>query len=326
MTRVLVTGGAGFIGSHTCKLLAENGIEPISYDNLVTGNREAVQWGPLVVGDILDDVKLTATIAEYAPAAVIHFAAFAYVGESVTDPAKYYRNNVVGTLSLLDACRAAKVRNVIFSSSCATYGIPETLPIREDTPQRPINPYGRSKLIAEQMLKDYEAAYSIRFVALRYFNACGADPDGGIGEHHNPETHIIPRALMAAAGAVPRLSIFGDDYQTPDGTCIRDYIHVSDLARAHLHAALHLFKDGESLALNLGTGRGLSIREILASISRVTKHDVPITVESRRAGDPPVLYADASLARERLGFVAELSDIDTIIRTAAPFFGLRARP
>jgi len=325
MTRVLVTGGAGFIGSHTCKLLAENGLEPISYDNLVTGNREAVQWGPLVVGDILDCAKLTSVIAEYAPAAVIHFAASAYVGESVTDPAKYYHNNVVGTLSLLDACRSAKVRNVIFSSSCATYGVPETLPIREDTPQQPINPYGRSKLIAEQMLRDYEAAYGIRFVALRYFNACGADPDGIIGERHDPETHIIPRALMAAAGTVPHLSIFGDDYQTPDGTCIRDYIHVSDLARAHLHAALHLFSGGESLALNLGTGRGLSIREILATISRVTKHDVPITVEPRRAGDPPVLFADASLARERLGFVAELSDIDTIIRTAAPFFGLEVR-
>jgi UDP-arabinose 4-epimerase len=326
MTRVIVTGGAGFIGSHTCKMLAANGFEPVTYDNLVTGHRDAVRWGPLVQGDILDRRALAAAIAEHAPAAVIHFAASAYVGESVEKPAKYYRNNVTGTLSLLDACRDAGVANIIFSSSCATYGVPDILPIREDMQQRPISPYGRSKLVAEHMAEDYSRAYGLRFVALRYFNASGADPDGELWERHDPETHIIPCALMAAAGAVPYLSVFGDDYQTPDGTCIRDYIHVTDLARAHLNALLHLLRGGDSVAVNLGTGRGVSIREILAAITRVTRREVPIVIEPRRAGDPPALFADPSNARDRLGFVAALSDIDTIVRTAAPFFGLEVRP
>ncbi|WP_265516752.1 UDP-glucose 4-epimerase GalE [Nitratireductor luteus] len=323
--RVLVTGGAGYIGSHTCKALAAHGIEPVTYDNLVSGHRDAVRWGPFVEGDILDRESLIATLEVYRPEAIIHFAAFAYVGESVEDPAKYYRNNVAGTISLLDACRAASVNKLILSSSCATYGIPEELPIGETSEQRPINPYGRSKLMAEHMLKDHAAAYGMHYVALRYFNACGADPDGEIGERHDPETHLIPRALMAAAGRLSHLTIFGDDYETEDGTCVRDYIHVSDLARAHVLACEHLADGGGNLAVNLGTGSGSSIREILGTIAQVTGRNVPVEFHPRRAGDPPVLYADPGLAREALGFAAELSDLDTIVRTAAPFFGLETR-
>ncbi|WP_163268957.1 UDP-glucose 4-epimerase GalE [Chelativorans alearense] len=322
---VLVTGGAGYIGSHTCKALAAHGIEPVTYDNLVSGHRDAVRWGPFVEGDILDGGSLFATLQACRPKAVIHFAAFAYVGESVEDPAKYYRNNVAGTLSLLEACRAASVDNLILSSSCATYGIPDELPIRETMEQRPINPYGRSKLMVEHMLQDYAAAYGTRYVALRYFNACGADPDGEIGEWHAPETHLIPRALMAAAGRIPRLEVFGDDYETEDGTCVRDYIHVTDLARAHVMAFEHLVAGGRNLAFNIGTGHGTSIREVLDAVNRVTGRTVPIRMHPRRAGDPPVLYADPGLAREVLGFAAERSDLDTIVRTAAPFFGLKAQ-
>jgi UDP-arabinose 4-epimerase len=320
--RILVTGGAGYIGSHTCKVLAAHGYEPVTYDNLIAGHRDAVRWGPFVAGDILDTGRIAATLAEYKPEAVIHFAAFAYVGESVEDPAKYYHNNVTGTLSLLDACRATGVRNIILSSSCATYGVPETLPISESEPQAPINPYGRSKLMMEHIVEDYAAAYGIRYVSLRYFNACGADPDGELSERHDPETHLIPRALMAASGQIPHLAVFGDDYETDDGTCVRDYIHVTDLARAHALAAAYLADGGVSTAVNLGTGRGVSIREILTAIHRVTDREVPIVMEPRRAGDPPALFADPRLAADRLGFKAELSDIDTIVRTAAPSFGL----
>ena len=324
--RTIITGGAGFIGSHTCKVLAENGIEPIVYDNLSTGHRDCVRWGALVKGDILDTDHLAKTLKEVRADAVIHFAASAYVGESVTDPAKYYRNNVVGSLSVLEACRQTRTRNFVFSSSCATYGAPERLPIRESEPQRPINPYGHSKLMVEQILADYAAAYEIRYVALRYFNASGADPDGELGERHDPETHLIPRALLSASGALPFLSVFGDDYDTRDGTCLRDYIHVMDLARGHLLAVKYLWDGGNNLAVNLGSGRATSVREILDSIARITAHRVPIQIKPRRPGDPPVLFADPSLARERLGFSTDLSDIDTIVRTAAPFFGLEVCP
>ena len=324
--RVLVTGGAGFIGSHTAKLLAASGMEPVAYDNLSTGNRSAVRWGPFVHGDILDTAHLARTIARYEPAAVIHFAASAYVGESVEDPAKYYRNNVAGTQSLLDACRQGGVGTVIFSSSCATYGVPAHLPIREQTPQQPINPYGRTKLTVEHMLSEYATAYGLRYVALRYFNACGADLEGEIGEWHEPETHLVPRALMAASGAIPFLELFGDDYDTADGTCVRDYVHVWDLARAHVLAYTYLKAGGASLSVNVGTGRGTSVAEILAAIARVTGREVPVRIHPRRPGDPPALYADPGLARDTLGFCAEHSDLDTIIRTAAPFFGLEARP
>ncbi len=324
-TRVLVTGGAGFIGSHTCKLLAANGIEPIAYDNLSTGHQDAVRWGELVEADILDRTALELAFVRYEPAAVIHFAGSAYVGKSVELPCLYYHNNVVGTLSLLDAALGAGRVPVIFSSSCATYGIPQRLPILETSVQAPINPYGRTKLVAEQILADYAAAYGMRYAALRYFNSCGTDPEGELVERHDPETHLIPRALMAAAGMLPQLCVYGDDYPTPDGTCIRDYVHVSDLARAHLLALRHLLDGGENLAVNLGTGRGSSIREVLAAIRRITGHAVPTVFQPRRAGDPPMLYADSSLARERLGFVPALSDLDTIIRTAAPSFQLDVR-
>jgi UDP-arabinose 4-epimerase len=323
--RVLVTGGAGFIGSHTAKLLSRSDVEPVVYDNLTTGNRSAVRWGPLVQGDILDTSHLAKTLARFEPDAVIHFAASAYVGESVEDPSKYYRNNVTGTLSLLNACREAKIDKIIFSSSCATYGVPAILPINEATPQTPVNPYGRTKLIAEQMLGDFAAAYGLRYVALRYFNACGADPDGELGEWHDPETHLIPRALLAAGGRIPHLAVFGDDYETPDGTCIRDYIHVTDLAHAHVLALRHLVGGGGSLAVNVGTGRGSSIRQILEAVIRVIDREVPIELHPRRRGDPPALYADPALAREALGFAPSYSDLDTIVRTAAPFFGLEAR-
>ena len=320
---VLVTGGAGFIGSHTCKLLARHGIAPVTFDNLSRGNRRAVKWGPMVVGDILDTAALVATMEMYRPEAVIHFAALAYVGESVTDPAPYYRVNVAGTHSLLEACRKSGTRNVVFSSSCATYGIPDQLPISESAPQKPINPYGRTKLIGEQMLEDYAAAYGIRHVILRYFNASGADPEGDIGEWHEPETHIIPRALMAAYGTIPHLAVFGDDYETDDGTCVRDYIHVNDLARAHALAVDYLDSGGANVAVNLGAGRGVSIHEILGSIEATTRRKVPVRIERRRPGDPPVLFADPARARRVLGFTAEMSDIDTIVRTAAPFFERR---
>ena len=323
--RVLVTGGAGYIGSHTAKLLGSSGVEPVVFDNLSTGNRSSVRWGPFVHGDILDTAHLTRTLAKYEPGAVIHFAASAYVGESVEDPSKYYTNNVAGTLSLLDACRQAKVNKIIFSSSCATYGVPAALPIKETTPQVPINPYGRTKLIAEHMLQDYAAAYGLRYVALRYFNACGADPDGELGEWHDPETHLIPRALLAAAGRISHLAVFGNDYETTDGTCVRDYIHVADLARAHVLALRHLDTGGGNMAVNLGTGRGSSVREILDTVARITDRQVPIELHPRRAGDPPALYADATMARHALDFSAEYSDLDTIVRTAAPFYGLEAR-
>ena len=323
--RVLVAGGAGYIGSHTAKMLHSNGIEPIVFDNLVTGNRSSVRWGEFVHGDILDTSSLTRTLKQYKPDAVVHFAASAYVGESVEDPAKYYRNNVVGTLSLLDACRHAEINKVIFSSSCATYGVPETLPISETTPQRPINPYGRTKLICEQILQDFAAAYALRYVALRYFNACGADPEGELGEWHDPETHLIPRALLAAGGAIQHLTVYGDDYATEDGTCVRDYIHVTDLARAHVQALEHLVAGGDNLSVNLGTGRGSSIGEIIETIGRVTKRKVPVEMHPRRAGDPPALYADPSFARSAIGFSPEYSDLETIVRTAAPFFGLESR-
>jgi UDP-arabinose 4-epimerase len=320
--KVLITGGAGYIGSHTAKLLALSGTEPVVYDNLVTGNRSAVRWGPFVQGDILDTEHLARVLAQHQPDAVIHFAASAYVAESVADPSKYYRNNVTGTLSLLEACRQAGVCKVIFSSSCATYGLPDMLPIREATPQNPINPYGKTKLIGEQMLHDYAAAYGLRYVALRYFNACGADPEGELGEWHDPETHLIPRALLAAAGKAPRLEVFGTDYDTDDGTAVRDYIHVTDLAAAHSLALDHVIAGHGNLAVNVGTGRGSSIREVLETIAKVTGRNVPIEVRPRRAGDPPSLFADPTFAREALGFTPLHSDLGTIVRTAAPFFGL----
>lgn len=324
MTRrpVIVTGGAGYIGSHACKSLAAEGYLPVTVDNLSTGHADAVLWGPLERADVRDTEALQSILARYGAPAVMHFAAKAYVGESVTAPDFYYDNNVGGLISVLAAMKAAGADVIVQSSSCATYGISERVPIREDDPQIPINPYGRTKLICEMMIRDHAAAFGLRHVILRYFNAAGADPDGDLAERHEPETHLIPLALMAAAGTGPMLRVFGRDYPTPDGTCIRDYVHVTDLAAAHLSALGHLEGGGENTAFNIGSGRGLSILDICAAIRRVTGRRVPLEDAPRRPGDPPVLVADSSEAARRLGFRATHSDIEAIIRDAAPHFGL----
>jgi UDP-arabinose 4-epimerase len=313
---VLVTGGAGYVGSHACKALALAGHRPIVYDSLLRGHRSAARWGPLEVGDICDGARLEELLHRHRPDAVMHFAGFAYVGESMTDPGKYYQNNVAGTLALLEAMHTVGVHRIVFSSSCATYGIPECQPITESTPQRPINPYGMSKLMVERILADYDAAYGFRSVVLRYFNACGADPGGEIGEHHDPETHLIPRGLMAATGETAALDLFGTDYPTPDGTCIRDFIHVSDLATGHVQALDYLLSGGAPVPLNLGTGRGVSVREVIASLQRVTGLIIPVNELARRPGDPAVLVADASQARTVLEFAPQFTDIDFMVSTA----------
>lgn len=318
--RILVTGGAGYIGSHTCKALARAGHEPIVFDNLAYGNADAVRWGPFEQGDILDGARLDEVMQRHRPDLVMHFAAFAYVGESVTDPAKYYRNNVVGSLSLLDAMVRNAVDRIIFSSTCATYGVPEQLPISEDTPQNPINPYGFTKLAVEHALGDYGRAYGLKWAAMRYFNAAGCDPDGELGEEHEPETHAIPLAIMAALGTGPSFRIFGADYDTPDGTAVRDYIHVSDLAAAHVLGAEYLARGGESQAFNLSTGQGVSVLDIVKSAERATGRKVPTDMVGRRAGDPPVLYAVAEKANRLLGWTPAFSDIDETIATAARWF------
>ena len=320
---ILVTGGAGFIGSHSCKALKMAGYLPVVFDNLSTGHAEAVRFGPFVKGDIRDQDAVAAAISKHKITAILHFAASAYVGESVQHPNAYYDNNVGGMISLLKAASATGIKRIVFSSSCATYGVPETLPIVETTPQRPINPYGRTKLIGEQMLEDLAHVTELTFACLRYFNAAGADPEGELGEQHDPETHLVPLALMAASGQRDVLSIFGNDYPTPDGTCIRDYIHVSDLARAHVLALQHLMQGKPSIKLNLGSGRGHSILEIVRAIEAKTGRKLPIRIEPRRAGDPPSLTADPSRAAEVLGFRAELSSLDQIIEDAAPWFGLK---
>jgi UDP-arabinose 4-epimerase len=312
---VLVTGGAGYVGSHACKALARAGYRPVVFDNLTRGHRAAVRWGPLVEGDIADRARLVAAIAQYRVSAVMHFAAFAYVGESVADPALYYRNNLVGSLALLEAMRETGLDRIVFSSTCATYGIPEVVPIPESARQSPVNPYGESKLAIERALHWYRV-YGLRSVSLRYFNAAGADRDGEIGETHDPETHLIPLVLEAALGRRPFVEIYGADYPTPDGTAIRDYIHVEDLAAAHVAALEYLSAGGDAVALNLGTGRGHSVRAVIAAAERVGGRTVPHRTAPRRPGDPPVLVADARLAAERLGWHPRCSDLDTIITTA----------
>jgi UDP-arabinose 4-epimerase len=310
-----VTGGAGYIGSHACKALAAAGLTPVVYDNLSRGFEWAVKWGPFEQGDILDQRRLEDVIRRHRPGAVMHFAAFAYVGESVAYPATYYRNNIIGSLALLDAMRAGGVDRIVFSSSCTTYGVKSAEPIGEDTPQSPVNPYGATKLAIEQALKDYGPAYGLRAVALRYFNAAGADRGGEIGEAHDPETHLIPLVLEAAAGG-ETLTVFGDDYGTPDGTCIRDYVHVADLADAHVRALAAMDRRDGFQAFNLGTGHGLSNMEIIAAARRRTGREIPIQIGPRRAGDPPVLTADAGKAGRELGWTPKLSDVDGIIDTA----------
>ena len=313
---ILVTGGAGYVGSHACKVLARAGYRPVVFDNLSRGRREAVRWGPLVEGDLADMARLSAALAEHRVSAVMHFAAYAYVGEFVAEPALYYRNNLGGTLSLLEAMRHAGVGEIVFSSTCATYGTPDVVPIREDSPQRPVNPYGETKLAIERALHWYGQAYGVRSVALRYFNAAGADPDGEIGECHEPETHLVPLVLQAALGQRPQIDIYGTDYPTPDGTAIRDYVHVQDLAVAHLRALERLREGGGNIAVNLGTGHGQSVREVIAAAEAVTGRKIPAQAAPRRPGDPPALVADPSLAAEILGWRPQHSDLDTIIRTA----------
>jgi UDP-glucose 4-epimerase len=312
---ILVTGGAGYIGSHACRALAAAGYLPVVYDNLSTGHRSFVA-SPLVTGDLLDEATLARTFAEHDVAAVMHFAAASLVGESVTDPQKYYINNVQGTLALLKAMRNAGCRRIVFSSTGAVYGNADSKALPEDFSCAPINPYGASKWMIERMLADYRHAYGFGAFCLRYFNASGADPAGGIGELRDNETHLIPRAMMALQGHVGDFAVFGDDYDTPDGTAIRDYIHVTDLAAAHL-AALRLLLEGHSGgSFNLGTGAGFSVREILSAIRQETGREVPHVVKPRRAGDPTYLVADPSAARKVLDFVPRHSDLPTIIRTA----------
>lgn len=318
--RVLVTGGAGYIGSHACKALANAGHTPIVYDNLSTGHRRSVKWGPLEVGDIRDAARLDRVLAVHRPQAVMHFAALAYVGESMRQPGKYYDVNVGGTLSLITAMLRRDVRAMVFSSSCATYGVPDQLPITEDTPQRPINPYGFTKLAAEQMLADFGRSDGLRSVALRYFNAAGADPEGQLGEDHDPETHAIPLAIQAALGHGPAFQVMGTDYATPDGSAVRDYVHVCDLADAHVKAVDYLKAGGETVALNLAVGVGVSVHEVVRAAGRAVGRPTPTMTAPRRAGDPPALYATAERAAEVLGWRPRFRSIDETVATAARWY------
>ncbi|MEQ9190425.1 MAG: UDP-glucose 4-epimerase GalE [Alphaproteobacteria bacterium] len=311
---VLVTGGAGYVGSHAAKALAAAGHRPVVFDTLSRGHARAVRWGPLVQGDIRDGAALDATLAEYRPAAVMHFAALALVGEGESDPATYWDVNVAGTLSLLNAMTRAGLTSLVFSSTCAVYGRPDVAAIAESTPLNPLNTYGRTKLAAECLMTSWHSL-GLRHAALRYFNAAGADPTGLIGEAHTPETHLIPLTLDAAAGGAP-LAVFGSDYDTPDGTAIRDYVHVDDLATAHVRALDHLLAGGDSLTLNLGSGTGHSVRQVIHAVEQVTGRPVPITAAPRRAGDPPRLVAAAEHAQRILGWTATGSSLTRIVETA----------
>jgi len=321
---ILVTGGAGYIGSHACKALREVGYTPVTYDNLVYGHRDFVQWGPFEEGDITDYCRLSEVIKKYRPEAIMHFAAFACVGESVTNPAKYYRNNVIGSLVLLESMRANNIPHIVFSSTCATYGNPISIPISEDHAQQPVNPYGHSKFIVEKMLGDFDQAYGIKNITLRYFNAAEADPDGQVGEDHTPETHLIPLVLDAALGVYPNVNIFGNDYPTPDGTCIRDYIHVTDLADAHVLALKMLKTGSDSKAFNLGNGSGYSVKEVIEAAERVTGNKIKTSINSRRSGDTAYLVSDSSRARIDLGWQPRLNDIETILSHAWEWHKKRA--
>lgn len=310
---ILVVGGAGYIGSHAVRALQRHGYESVIYDNLSTGYEVLAQGAELIVGDTGDREKLRTILSRFD--AVMYFAAHAYVGESVVNPEKYFRNNVEATLTLLNAAKDSGIRKFVFSSTCAVYGTPATVPIVESTPRQPVNPYGSSKLFCEYALEAYDRAYDLRYASLRYFNAAGADEAGDIGEMHDPETHLIPLALSAAAGTAPPLGVFGSDYPTPDGTCIRDYIHVNDLAEAHVLALKHIAEKSQSLAANLGTGRGYSVLEVIDAVERVTGRKVPHKIGPRRPGDPPALVANASHAEKVLGWKAARS-LDDIVYTA----------
>jgi UDP-glucose-4-epimerase GalE len=306
--KILVTGGAGYIGSHACKVLAASGFEPVVYDDLSRGHRGAVKWGPLEVGDIADTDRLRAVFEDYQPIALMHFAAYAYVGESVQDPLLYYGNNFGGTTSLLQALLDYQTIPVVFSSTCATYGEPIAIPISEDHPQRPINPYGFSKLFTEQLLADLEIAHGLRSVSLRYFNAAGSDPDGEIGEAHDPEPHLIPLVLAAARDGKP-VTVFGNDYDTADGTCVRDYIHVLDIADAHVRALNYLLGGGAGCALNLANERGYSVKEVITTAEHVCGRPILIEIAPRRAGDPATLIGSSERARSLLGWKPARSDL-----------------
>ena len=320
---VLVTGGAGYIGSHINKLLAREGYETVVFDNLIYGHREAVKWGTFIEGDLKNVDEIEAVFRRYPIEAVFHFAAYAYVGESVAEPEKYYYNNIGCTLNLLKVMRKYGCNKIIFSSSCATYGEPAQMPITEDMPQDPINPYGFTKYAVERIFKDYERAYGLKYVVLRYFNAAGADPDGEIGEAHDPETHIIPLILDAASGKRPNVKVFGTDYPTRDGSCIRDYIHVSDLATAHLLALRHLEAGKESQFLNLGNTKGTSVLELIEAAKRVTGRDIPVVLSDRRPGDPAILVGSSEKAKRVLGWEPAYGDIDTVVRHAWAWHEMR---
>ncbi len=313
---ILVTGGAGYIGSHTCKALSKAGYLPVVYDNLSTGHAYAVKWGPFVHGDLADKAKLKAAIASFNPVAVLHFAADALVVESMFKPAKYYRNNVAGTLSLLEAMCEANLKALVFSSTCATYGELQFAPMTEAHPQVPINPYGRTKWIAEQMMAEFDTAYGLKTVALRYFNAAGADLDTEIGENHTPESHLIPIAIQTALGMRPQMKIYGTDFPTRDGSAIRDYIHVQDLAFAHVLALQFLLEHKTSDQFNLGTGSGTSVLEIVRAVESFCCKELPVHLESKRAGEPPILTASAEKATRVLGWTPHYSDLPTIIESA----------
>ncbi|HEX3149160.1 MAG TPA: UDP-glucose 4-epimerase GalE [Gemmataceae bacterium] len=312
--RILVTGGAGYIGSHTVRALLARGHDVHVFDNLVFGHRAAVPADRMIVGDLRDADVLDHALLIHRIEAVVHFAAFAFVGESVADPAKYYRNNVVNSLTLLERMRRHGINRLVFSSTCATYGTPEAMPITEETPQRPINPYGRTKLIVEGAMADYAAAYGWACMALRYFNASGAAADGSIGEDHDPETHLIPLVIQAAMKKRPHIEVFGTDYPTPDGTCIRDYIHVDDLADAHA-LALEKAVAGSFSAYNLGTGRGYSVREVIHAVEKVTGLPVPVKLGARRPGDPPELVAHPAKAMKELGWKPRYVELEDVVRT-----------
>src|SRR5262249_46278801 len=316
MVRILITGGAGYVGSHCTKALAAAGHEGVVFDNLLFGHREFVRWGPLIEGDVRDASALDAVFSAYRFDAVMHFAALAYVGESVTAPGRYYDVNVHGTRTLLDAMVRAGVRSIIFSSSCAVYGEPDIMPINEYTVPNPINPYGFSKLVCERMMDDFGRAHGLKSARLRYFNAAGADPAAEIGEDHDPETHLIPLVLDAASGRRADVTVFGRDYPTPDGTAVRDYIHVCDLARAHVLALQHLLNNGDTIAVNLGTGHGASVRQVVDTAARITGREIVARDASRRAGDPPILVANPRKASEVLGWTPQCSDLAAIITDA----------
>lgn len=316
---ILVTGGAGYIGSHSVLTLQNAGYEVIVLDNLVYGHQDLVEnvlKTKLIVGDTCDRALLRQIFADYNIDAVMHFAAYAYVGESVTKPAKYYQNNVVGTFTLLEAMVEAGVHNFVFSSTCATYGVPDSVPIKEEQPQNPINPYGATKLMVERILQDFSIAYDFRSVCLRYFNAAGADPGGKLGEDHNPETHLIPLVLQTALGHRPSISIFGTDYDTPDGSCVRDYIHVLDIAQAHILALEYLLKDGKTDVFNLGNGNGFSVKQVIETARKITGREIPAELSDRRPGDPPALVGSGAKAQKILGWQPQYSNLEDIITHA----------